>query len=469
MATPQELIANWLAHQTRFSSTTVVVKTGWFFRDVEHIKFDPLVCEDNANSGLDRVVNLFSMEWKKSTSVRLTTGNARLNGRERVIPRETLKSFVEGSPLCGDLATLGIDRNPWSKTKRDKIPFVPIKATRPYIFVKDYNYEDLLVPGCSIIPNNKREWWIQQSLPILKRAEKMRLMGLFPDLRGNPCDSEVPTWSSGFDVYTGGRLSRDFEWSSKSAHNSLSALFGRHLSTNLRPDEGHLHTFDNLVKPLIERLVSDVDPKHEWDPIAWLIEKDAWTDAKKAMYTRTMDKEVAAWNEGRTVNMVRPFKTMVKKGEVYYTTSSLDDRQALSGEASRPRNICVPPEKNCGHGVYMQSLLWASIKKALPEFVHGFTKKDYTNWLKDRVNPDTYVVSLDGSAFDSTQHAPLMDIVENRFLSGILSYDKWSWMDRPESWIRAMLTSMRDSLTSNSTWLFTPAAPFLANAPQWDE
>jgi len=135
-----------------------------------------------------------------------------------------------------------------------------------------------------------------------------------------------------------------------------------------------------------------------------------------------MTKHVSRLEKG-TVEMVKSFSTMVKSGEQYYTEQDNSDI-VLRNASERPRNIFVPPDENCGFLVYIQSLLWAPLRKGMDGFIQGYAKKDYKQWLTSRIDNDWSSISIDGSAFDSTQFAPLMDCCENKFFTLIQNSDR---------------------------------------------
>lgn len=75
----------------------------------------------------------------------------------------------------------------------------------------------------------------------------------------------------------------------------------------------------------------------------------------------------------------------------------------------------VPSESLCGLLVLLQGYLWAPLKRVLPGFIQGLTKTQLKDLIKKYVKKDYQVISLDGSAFDSTQNSNVMDAVDNAF------------------------------------------------------
>lgn len=64
---------------------------------------------------------------------------------------------------------------------------------------------------------------------------------------------------------------------------------------------------------------------------------------------------------------------------------------------------------------YLQSQLWSIIKKREPGFIQGLTKSETMTLFRSRVRPEMRSVSIDGSAFDSSQLASLMELTDDQF------------------------------------------------------
>lgn len=64
----------------------------------------------------------------------------------------------------------------------------------------------------------------------------------------------------------------------------------------------------------------------------------------------------------------------------------------------------------------MQSMLWNPIKKVFSEFIQGYDKIALIISFLKQTCSDWIAICIDGSGFDSTQDASLMDIVENIFM-----------------------------------------------------
>lgn len=105
---------------------------------------------------------------------------------------------------------------------------------------------------------------------------------------------------------------------------------------------------------------------------------------------------------------------MVKSGEVNQTCGD------VYTHSSRPRLIFNPSDNYCGLLTYIQDQLFRDVKNSIPSFCHG----DNSDSLKYRIksilgqNPAQYKsVSMDGSAFDSTQHYSIIEVVDNQFFT----------------------------------------------------
>jgi len=88
------------------------------------------------------------------------------------------------------------------------------------------------------------------------------------------------------------------------------------------------------------------------------------------------------------------------------------------GESSRPRSIKVPDPGSFGLIQAIQSTLWSPLKKAFPEFIHSYTKKQFKQKLFDRIGSRHKSIALDGSSWDSCQW-PRLQQTETIFLNEI--------------------------------------------------
>ncbi len=63
----------------------------------------------------------------------------------------------------------------------------------------------------------------------------------------------------------------------------------------------------------------------------------------------------------------------------------------------------------------LQSLIWTPLKRRVPGFIQGLDKQEFTKLFRSRVNENMRSISLDGSAFDSTQSKAVMECVDDIF------------------------------------------------------
>lgn len=74
-----------------------------------------------------------------------------------------------------------------------------------------------------------------------------------------------------------------------------------------------------------------------------------------------------------------------------------------------------------GYGVLqaLQSYIFEKLKKHFPGFIHSMTSKQIVALAKSRIGPNWKSISIDGSAFDSSQFLVLMALVDDAFFRGI--------------------------------------------------
>lgn len=142
-----------------------------------------------------------------------------------------------------------------------------------------------------------------------------------------------------------------------------------------------------------------------FDAVAWAKGRSEWPLAKRRAYVETILAQLGpgcgSWS--------RSFTSMVKSGECYYGTDlNCDGNGFLVGRSDRPRNIFNPCQGLMGFLTGVQSVLWDSIKKIERGFVQGYNKKGMTELFRGRVNEGMKSISIDGSAFDSTQSSDMM-------------------------------------------------------------
>lgn len=151
-----------------------------------------------------------------------------------------------------------------------------------------------------------------------------------------------------------------------------------------------------------------------------LDDKLQFDDNKKLKYFQTLVEE----KSGRKTSFLgKGFTTMIKQGEVYSMDENtpVDEFGRIIEHESRPRNISKPSSASCGTLTLIQSLFWKKIKKILPGFIQGLTKEEMMSVFKENVTTDMKSISIDGSKFDSTQYADLMQVTDDQFWDIVLS------------------------------------------------
>lgn len=108
---------------------------------------------------------------------------------------------------------------------------------------------------------------------------------------------------------------------------------------------------------------------------------------------------------------------MVKSGEEYFSEVPLefDQNGRVTNQDSRARLISNPGDVTCGTATYIQSVLFPAIKRAVPGFIQGLTKKQMLTLFKSKITTDHDSVSADGSGFDSSQNKENMQCSDNQF------------------------------------------------------
>lgn len=99
----------------------------------------------------------------------------------------------------------------------------------------------------------------------------------------------------------------------------------------------------------------------------------------------------------------------------------------------------VPSEALCGMLCALQTVFWQPLKKVLPNFIQGLTKKQLKTLVKSKVRTGWKAICIDGSAFDSTQNSIMMQMIDTVFFKGI------------EKSMKRLLTTMKEKYSSTFT------------------
>lgn len=109
---------------------------------------------------------------------------------------------------------------------------------------------------------------------------------------------------------------------------------------------------------------------------------------------------------------------MVKTGEVYSVTwgpQIIDEKGYLQGHSARPRAIMNPCRTGFGPLQALQQNFFPLLKEHFPGFIHSMTGSEIIELVKSKIHHTWKAISIDGSAFDSSQFAELMKAVDNLF------------------------------------------------------
>lgn len=118
---------------------------------------------------------------------------------------------------------------------------------------------------------------------------------------------------------------------------------------------------------------------------------------------------------------------MVKSGEVYTTDNlSYDPMGFIQNVSSRPRLISNPSNSMIGLTSAVTVKLLEIFKDIEKGFIYKMDSKQLASHISDNVKSDWVSLSIDGSAFDSTQYEDIMKktdgVIENMFLDYIMTH-----------------------------------------------
>jgi hypothetical protein len=215
-----------------------------------------------------------------------------------------------------------------------------------------------------------------------------------------------------------GTAVREFEWNASSNIGMIFGLLNRHLQPRICADPIILERFKQMVNIMFRKLFRDINSL----PIKILTVEDwikskSWDISKKNKYMKVIYEQLAGLRKIKGV-----YKGAIKSGEVYYSTSLNTDGEGFSNpNSSRYRFFVMPSENYCGILTYIQYAIFKDLRATLPEFCHALNSKK----LKKRIWKNLKLInsnisqlrslSIDGSAFDSTQHQEIIEIVDNCF------------------------------------------------------
>jgi len=233
-------------------------------------------------------------------------------------------------------------------------------------------------------------------------------------------------WDVGYkaDSPTGPLI--NFEMDSKSTINFLSAFYARHLAPLTKPDPCVVERFDKWSAQWISNTaqkiydLGDVADEDIIDFPDYYAQK-GFPEAKKSAYIQECVRQLNTADYG---SLAIYYSLMVKSGEVYTSPNATFDDGFILGVSERPRLIWNPSASGKGLINYLQGFVFPRLRQVCPEFVHGANSTVLKSMITSKVSrfTDPVSISLDGSAFDSTQFAELQDCVDRRFLHALLPY-----------------------------------------------
>lgn len=216
---------------------------------------------------------------------------------------------------------------------------------------------------------------------------------------------------SGYTPFVNGADIQEIEWSSKSYINQICGLYTRQMACRTKINDEDYKRFENMTKRFwgwYSSELNKIEFDHEYDLFEALDSKTFPPD-KKAKYLDTLLKQ----KHGVLTRYLGAFTVMVKKGEVYQTNSlDYNSKNQLMNQESRPRIISKPDPVGCGTLTLIQGSMWPTIKKIIPGFIQGYTKEQMQVLFRSKVTTNMHSISIDGSAYDSSQKASLMKLVD---------------------------------------------------------
>lgn len=138
-----------------------------------------------------------------------------------------------------------------------------------------------------------------------------------------------------------------------------------------------------------------------------------WSESKKLGYESLIHK-VFYDNDYR--DYTGGFTLMVKKGEVYSTPDFIKDKRGfLQNQKSRPRAVMDPSKFGKSIMAALQKEIFPFLSKYFPGFIHAKTSSEIVEQCREKIKPHFMSISVDSSAMDSSQFAPIMDCTDNLF------------------------------------------------------
>lgn len=204
----------------------------------------------------------------------------------------------------------------------------------------------------------------------------------------------------------------------------LSAIHARHFSAQLTPDPNVVDEFNAFTDEYIGGIASEVNEMLKRvvvtnNFVEHYSAKD-YSNTKKDDYIRNCYAQLF---HPEDQDFSFSFMGMVKSGEINYTKGELirDELGYLISGSERARLIWNPSQSGKGLLNFVQHYIFDALHIACPDFIHGASVGDIRDATLERTERlvDPMSISLDGSSYDSTQFAELMEAVDSKFFNGI--------------------------------------------------
>lgn len=230
--------------------------------------------------------------------------------------------------------------------------------------------------------------------------------------------------SIGYDAYSTKGPIINFEMDSTNYVNFLSAFYVRHLGPMVKPDQSVVSDFREWARPYINDIcqamydLGDIDPL-EVGTLQEHYASKGWPSSKQGLYVSECLRQLKATNPR---DFLITYTLLVKSGEVYTSDCARFVNGFIYDVSERPRLIWNPSRAGKGLSNYLQSYVFPRLRKVYPDFIHAMNSKSLKKVVLEKTSKfvDPVSISLDGSAFDSTQYAELQDIVDRHFLYNMI-------------------------------------------------
>lgn len=208
-------------------------------------------------------------------------------------------------------------------------------------------------------------------------------------------------------------------------HNSplsmVAAVHTRHFGAQILPDPVMVSDFKEFCVEYIGKIARETNELllHKEPPLIWdHYASKAYAGDKKDEYIKNCYNQLFQPDEH---DFSFSFMGMVKPGEINYSDGELrrDRIGFLLSGTERARLIWNPSFTGKALLNFTQSPIFDILHATCPDFIHGASVSDIRDQAEIRTKrlEDPVSCSLDGSAYDSTQFACLMECVDTLFFT----------------------------------------------------